>query len=220
MLAKSLVSNILPTIKTSDSGEDAHRLMDEFKVTHLPIVNNEDFLGLLSEDDLFALNDPFEPIGNHNLSLFKPFVDQYQHIFDVIDLASREKLSVIPVLSKANLYVGSILLRDLVFYFGQLTAISNPGGIIVLELNESDYSLAAIANIIEANDAKILSSFISTYQDSTKVEVSLKINKINIYPILQTFDRHNYTILASFSEQSERDDLMDRYNSLMNYLNL
>jgi hypothetical protein len=101
-----------------------------------------------------------------------------------------------------------------------MTSVGNPGGIIVLEVNESDFSFASIAGIIEANDAKILSCFVNTHPDSTKVEVSLKINKINIYPILQAFDRYNLLVLASFSESSENDDLMDRYNSLMNYLNL
>lgn len=194
--------------------------MEDFKVSHLPIVNNEDFLGLLSEDDIYSLNALDEPIGNYKLSLTRPFVDQYQHIYDVIDLACREKLSVIPVLNKSNVFLGCILLKDLAFHFGQITAVHNPGGIIILELNENDYSMAEIAEIIESNEAKILSSYITTHNDSTKLELTLKINKINIYPILQTLERYNYSVIASFSENTFNDDLMDRYNLLMTYLNL
>lgn len=220
MLAKNLISGILPPIKTSDTGLVALKIMDEYKVSHLPIVNNEDFLGLLSENDIDAVNDLSEPIGNYRLSLTRPFVHQYQHIYDVIELACTEKLTVIPVLSKSNLYIGTILLKELVFHFGDITAVKNPGGIIVLETNENDYSLSEISAIVESNDAKILSSYITSHPDSIKLEVTLKINKINIYPILQTFERYNYTVLASFSESTFNDDLMDRYKSLMTWLNL
>ncbi len=220
MLAKNLISEVLPSLKTSDTGVIALRIMDEYKVSHLPIVNNEDFLGLISEADIENVNNQEEPIGNYSLSLLRPFVDQYQHIYDVISLAWSEKLSVIPVLNKSNVYVGTILLKDLVAHFAEITAVQNPGGIIVLETNQNDYSLSEIASIVESNEAIILSSYITSHPDSVKVEVTLKINKINIYPILQTFDRYNYTVLASFTESTYSDDLMDRYNSLMNYMNL
>lgn len=220
MLAKNLISEIIPTLKTSDTGLIALKIMDDYKVSHVPIVNNEDFLGLLSENDIDAANDLNEPIGNYCLSLTRPFVHQYQHIYDVLDLACTEKLSVIPVLSKSNLYVGAILLKDLVYYFGNIAAVKNPGGIIVLETNENDYSLSEISSIVESNDAKVMSSYITSHPDSIKLEVTLKINKINIYPILQTFERYNYTVLASFSESTFNDDLMDRYKSLMTWLNL
>jgi acetoin utilization protein AcuB len=220
MLAKELISTSIVPLRTSDTGQDAQRIMEEFKVSHLPIVNNIDFLGLISEDDIYSLNDPSEAIGNHTLSLTRPFVDQYQHIYDVIELFTTEKLSIVPVLNKSNHYLGVITIQDLVIHFGQITAVQNPGGIIILELNENDYTMSEIARIIESNDAKILSSYITSHPDSTKLEITLKINKIDIYPILQTFDRYKYNVIASFSESNLKTDLLERYNSLMTYLNL
>jgi acetoin utilization protein AcuB len=220
MLAKDLISDSIVPLKTSDTGQYAMRIMEEYKVSHLPIVNNVDFLGLISEEDIYLLNDPNEVVGNHTLSLSRPFVDQYQHIYDVILLITTEKLTIIPVLNKSNHYLGIITIQDLADHFGQITAVQNPGGIIVLELNENDYAMTEIAQIIESNDAKILSSYVTGHKDSTKLELTLKINKMNIYPILQTFDRYKYTVVASFSESSFKTDLMDRYNSLMSYLNI
>jgi acetoin utilization protein AcuB len=220
MLAKDLISEGIIPLRTSDTGQDAQRIMEELKVGHLPIVNNVDFLGLISEEDIYLMNDPEEPIGNHTLSLSRPFVDQYQHIYDAIKLVTQERLTIVPVLNKNNHYLGIITLQDLARYFGDITAVQNPGGIIVLELNENDYSMTEIANIVESNDAKILSSYITSHADSTKLELTLKINRINIYPILQTFDRYKYIVIASFSESNFKTDLMDRYNSLMSYLNI
>jgi hypothetical protein len=87
-------------------------------------------------------------------------------------------------------------------------------------LNQNDYALSEIAQIVETNDAKILSLYITSIPDSTMIELTLKINRMDIQPILQTFTRYEYTIKASFAEAEYYDDLLDRYNSLMNYLNI
>ena len=102
-----------------------------------------------------------EPIGNHSLSLFSPYVTFDQHIFEVIEIASRLNLSVVPVLNHNNHYQGLITMNHLIHYFGDLSALKQPGGIIVLEINVNDYSLSEIAQIIEGNDAKILSLYVN-----------------------------------------------------------
>jgi hypothetical protein len=101
-----------------------------------------------------------------------------------------------------------------------ITAVDNPGGIIVLELNVNDFSLTEIAQIIESNDARLLSLYMTSQPDSTRSEITLKIDRMDIQPILQTFLRYNYTIKASYFESDYTDDLRDRYDMLMNYLNI
>ena len=92
--------------------------------------------------------------------------------------------------------------------------------IIVLEINDKDYLLTEIAQIVESNDAKVLSMYITSHPDSTKFEVTLKINKMDVGSILQTFNRYDYIISASFTEDTYTDNLQDRFDSLMNYLNI
>ena len=220
MLAKELISNSITTLRTSDSGKHALELMDEMKVSHLPIVNDQAFLGLISEDDIMSLNHADEPIGNHQLSLIKPFVFEDQHVYDIIKIFADLKLSLLPVLDSSNNYIGVITLLDVVQNLNNLTAVQNPGGIIILELNSNDYSLSEISRIVESNDAKVLSLYLYSYPDSTKLDVILKINKIDVRPVLQTFSRYNYTVKASYAEKDNMEDLLDRYDLLMNYLNI
>jgi len=105
--------------------------------------------------------------------------------------------------------------------FAETTALKNPGGIIVLEINNNDYSLAQIAQIVEGNDAKILSTFITSHPNSTKLELTLKLNVTDLTSIHQTFNRYNYTILGSYMKHDEEEDLLeDRYNLLIKYLNM
>ncbi len=221
MIAKEIITDIIVPLKTSDKGIDALALMEEYKVSHLPIVNNVDFLGLISEFDIYNLNRPEANLGDHKLSLSRAFVMQYQHVYDVIRLIGEQKLTLLPVLDEKNKYLGSITLNNLVEQFSKITSIENPGGIIVLEVSQNDYVLSEIAKIIESNDAKIISLFLTSHPDSTKLEVSMKVNKIEIGPILQTLNRYDYIIKASYSEDQQLlDDLQNRYDSLMNYLNI
>jgi len=220
MLVNELINESIVTLRTSDTALVAISLMEEFKVSHLPIVNNEEFLGLISEEDIYELNKPEEPLGNHTLSLNRPFVNEEQHLYDAIKLFADLRLTILPVLDRKNNFLGVITLVDLVHKLSGITALNNPGGIIILEVNQNDYSLNQIAQIIEANDAKVLSLYITSNPDSTKMDVTIKINKIDLRQVLQTFNRYDYIVKASYSDHSDMDDFKDRYDLLMNYLNI
>ena len=221
MIAKELISDLVPSLKTSDSGLKALYWMDIFRISHLPIVNNSEFLGLISDKDIYDLNMADEPIGNHNLSLVCPSVKEDQHIFEVIEVASRLQLTAVPVLDSKNNYLGAITMNEMIDYVAQLSALNQPGGILVLELNENDYSMSQIAQIIESNDAKILSLYVKTFENSTKVELTLKINRTDLTSIMQTFERYDYTIKASYMHDKEIEELYEnRYESFLKYLSI
>ncbi|HOY32324.1 MAG TPA: CBS domain-containing protein [Bacteroidales bacterium] len=220
MLANDLYTDAVIPVLTSDTAIYALKLMEDQKICHLPIVNNVEFLGLISENDIYALNKPEESIGSHNLSATNAFVYQHQHIFEIISLAGELNLSIVPVVDEKNRYLGSITLPNLLEKYSQAASIQNPGGIIIMERNHNDYSLEEIARIVEANDAKILNCYVSSHHDSMKLEITIKISKMNIFPVLQTFERYGYVVLASFTEMEYKNDLQDRYDSLMNYLNI
>lgn len=215
-----MLSDIVPCLKTSDTGIAALNWMDIFKISHLPIVNHEEFLGLISENDIYDYNKPEEALGNHALSLRKPFIFWDRHIFEVMDLAAKLRLSVVPVLDDKKKYLGLITINDLMYYFAEVSAINNPGGIIALELLQIDYSLAEIAQIIESNDAKILSLYVRNYADTVKMELIIKVNVTDLTSINQTFFRYNYNVKASFMYDDDMDDFLnDRYDSFLRYLN-
>ena len=221
MVAKDLISDIVSPLFTSDTGNTALSWMEIHKISHLPIVNNKQFLGLISESDIFDINSPETPIGNHKLSLFSPFVFDDDHIYTVIALVKKLKLTIIPVLDHDNNYLGVITLQDLVYHFSDLINAEQPGSIIILEINVNDYTLSQISQIVEGNDAKILSVYLHTNPDTTKLEVILKLNVIDLSAIIQTFIRYEYNIKASYQEESEMNDLYkNRYDSFLRYLNI
>ncbi len=221
MLAKKLISDIISPLHTSDTAQKALSWMEIYKVSHLPIVNDKKFLGLISESDIYDLNEPELPLGAHKLNLFSPFVYEDDHIFTVISLVANLKLTLIPVLDREDNYVGSISLQDIIKYFSKLISSENPGAIIVLEVAVHNYQLSQIAQIVEGNNAKILTLYIDNDPDSSKMNVIIKVNVTEITSIIRTFERYDYTIKATFSEETELNELYkNRYELFMRLLNL
>jgi predicted transcriptional regulator len=220
MLAVELIVDAIPPIHTSDTIQKVLDRMVEFRVRHLPIVNEEQFLGLLAESDIQPEMDPQTPIGSLTLSLVNPYVREDQHVYDVIRLFYEQQLSVVPVLDIKKNYLGIIPINAMNQYFATITSVSQPGGIIMLEINNKNNSLAHMAQIVESDNAQILSSYVRTFPDSTRMEVTLKVNKQDISNIIATFLRYEYDVKATFNHSEHDDGAMDRYASLMNYLNL
>lgn len=220
MLAFELISDAIPPVHTSDSIQKIMDRMAEFRVRHLPIVNEEQFLGLVSENDLIEESDYQTPLGALTLSLINPYVLEDQHIYDVIRLFYEQQLTVVPVLDVKKNYLGLISINRMNEYFATLTSVTEPGGIIVLEIGNKNNSLAHMAQIVESANAQVLSSYIRTFPDSTRMEITLKVNKLDISAIVATFMRYEYVVKATFNHTDDNDVSRDRYDSLMNYLNL
>lgn len=219
MKALELISEEIPPLTHTDTGEKALRWMDEFKVSHLPVLKNGNFVGVISESDILDklnLEDTLDKLFDH---LPRPYVFDNAHIYEVLAKISEHKLSVLPILDSEEKYLGCTSIHHLITLIANTGSIKESGGIIVLEVNAIDYSMAQIAQIVESNNAKILSSYIMSPSDSNKLEVTLKINMVELSSIIRTFERYDYIIKASFQKSNGDDDVQFRYDALMNYLN-
>jgi predicted transcriptional regulator len=215
--ARKLLISDVPSLCASDEPMGALDLMDQFRIAHLPVVENGKLLGLIGEDSLMELeNLQGDAIG---LPLIKATVTPDTHILDVLKLASEHRLSIVPVVDSDNTYLGSVRMEDLVEQLADMQGANQRGGIIVLELWDKDYSMQQISRIIEENNAKILSTTLSPGEGG-KIEVNLKINQPDINAILSSFERFGYTIKASYQELAYTEDLRKRYDELMRILNI
>jgi CBS domain-containing protein len=148
------------------------------------------------------------------------FVYSKQHVYDVVKFAAIHKCDVIPVLNDNQEYEGIITISDLVDYFAESKSVYMPGGIITMEMRLQDFSMSQIAQIIESDGAHILSSSVSATADPATIELTIKIDKVDLSRILASFYRYNYHITASYFQSEYGDDLKSRYESLMNYLSI
>lgn len=221
MIAKELISDVIPSLRLSDDGQKALNWMEVFRISHLPVVDNHQYLGLISDKAIYDLNLIDKTFNKCPEVLLQPHVKSNQHIYEVVSIVSELKLSLVPVLDTQQSYIGVINVIDLAQKFADLVAVHEPGGIIVLELNPIDYSLAQIAQIVEGNDAKILSLYIHKEKDSKEIIVTIKVNKLDLSSLIQTFVRYDYSIKSVFMDESIINDVFDdRYKQLMKYMNI
>lgn len=220
MLAGDLITDEIPPLKITDTVEMALDWMEQFKVSHLAVVNNRELIGLVSETELLDYEHPEEQISISKLHILKPAIHYYQHTYDLLRLMSSLNLSLIPVIDENELYKGCITLQGIVQNLSNMASVQNPGGVIVLEMNQHDYSVTQIGNIIEGNEAKILSLHVSSQPDSTKIEVTIKVNRENLGPIIQTFNRYNYSVKAIFQNKDFNKGFDDRLNEFIHFLNI
>lgn len=220
MLAYELITEEVPSLKPSDTGKKVLDWMEDFRISHIPVVKNKEFLGLVSYADMLDLNNPKETIDHLNVSLIKAFVREDYHIFDVLKVISNHNVSAVAVLDEKDNYMGVITADSIIKKIAAMPFVNEPGGIIILEMPTKDYSLSQIAQIVEGNDAKILNMHINAHPDTTKIEVTLKINKDDLTPVLQTFARYNYTVKATFHQNQFGGDIKKRYDEFMHFLNI
>jgi predicted transcriptional regulator len=220
MTASQLIIESLPPIKLNEKCSKAVSWMSEFKISHLPVVNDNTFEGIISEESLLDFNYKNETIAESNIQLMHVFTYEYQHIFDAMKQMSDNHLTILPILDRNDNYIGSTTLSHLMTLTTNTTSVKEPGGVIVLSVNSKDYSLAQIAQIVESNNARILSSFITSSPETTEMEVTIKINKKDLGPILQTFNRYDYTVIESYQKEQNHDEMKDRFDYLMKRLDL
>ncbi len=220
MYAHELISDAIPPVRTADTIQKIIDRMAEFRVNHLPIVDVNQYIGLISDQDLLDAHDHSLLAGGLILSLYRPFVFEEQHIYDVIRLFFEQKLSLVPVLDLNRNYKGSISINAIIEHLATITSAKNPGGSIVLEVDNRNNSLSHIAQIVESDNAQILSSFVKSFPDSTRLEITLKLNRTEISSIIASFLRYDYHVKATFNDSKSDDGASDRYDQLMNYLDI
>lgn len=220
MVAKEFMSSLIPPLKLADTGEKALNWMLDFHVRHLPVVNDGLFVGVISEDEILDSNNSDTTIDQYSISKQNIAVDEYEHIYEIIKMVVRFQLSIVPVVDDNQELLGVITLDTLLAHFAESASLTEPGSILVLEVGRRNYSLAEIARLAEYEQATILNTSITSRPNSINLEVTLKFNTREISRLVATYERFNYRVKASYQESDYQEDLKERYDALMSYLNV
>lgn len=220
MIAKDLVSTSIQPLCLSDTVSSAVNKMGKFQLRNLPVVENNRYLGLLNEEDLILNYKPELTLQSFDITAFKPYSSIDSHILSLVKKVNDLHISALPIIDLNQNYAGVITTETLLNYFSQLHAVQEPGGIIVIEVRDRDYSLVNIAQIIENNNAKILNMYMTTYPKSHFLDITIKINHSNLSDILNDFERYEYTVKGFYEGEHFVENLQEHYDSLINYLNI
>lgn len=93
--------------------------------------------------------------------------------------------------------------------------------LVVIEISLVDYTLTDIARIVESNNARIMNVFILPVADGNTLIVSIKLNLLDISPVLMSLERFNYKVLHyEMKEGVVTETHKERLDELLYYLNM
>jgi len=220
MLTGNLRTQTLPYLRLSDKVCQALELMNENHVEHLPIVDGEKYVGVISEGDLSQAENDHSTLEDFKQSISNPSVKEDEHVLKAIQVAVQNGLTVVPIVKEENELVGVVTYADLLKYSSEFMSLNEPGGLIVLEVESKDYSFNEVSRIIESNDAQIKQLNTNVDPETGLMEVTIKINKTEISDIVASFQRHEYNVKYYFGEEFFENEIKTNYDNLMNYLKI
>lgn len=220
MLTRELLSQTLPYLHLLDKVHQSLQLMNENNVTHLPIIDGEKYVGLISENDLLQADNDHSRLEELQQSFSDLSVKGEEHFLKAVQLAAENGLSVVPVVSEDNDLIGTVAYNELLKFSSEFMSLSEPGGLIVLEMDTNQYSFSEISKIAEANDTQITQLNTSNDGETGIMQVTIRINKPEVSDIVAAFQRYDYTVRYFFGEELYANDLRSNYDNLMNYLKI
>lgn len=220
MIAPELISHSIPPLHLDDTGEQVLLTMHEYNVSQLSVVDGNSYIGLVTMEDVINMKHLNQPLKNFTQIFRKPFVKDTAHIFDVMKSALEYNVRVVPVINDDHKYLGMISAESCLRAFAVLNSVKDAGGILELEVAVKDYSLSEVARIVEENDAEILCLYTNINQREQKAEITIKLNITEVSGIIAAFERYEYEVTSVYNDTEYAEDMKDRYDLLMRYLNV
>ena len=221
MQAYEFINSLIPPLKLTDRAEMALTWMEEIRTDSLPVANEGRFLGFVGDEVIFDLNDPEQLIGTIELEAGACWVYSDKHIYDVLRIASENQSNLVAVLDRENSYLGVISMEDAIAAFADSLSIKSQGSVLILSMNMSDYLLSEISRLVESENTKILSSFITVDPlDSEKIKLTLKLDKLELRHVKATLERFGYRVIDHYQEESGISSEEDRIGNLLRFLDI
>lgn len=219
MLCEEILTKEIPVLEKTSSGSQVLILMEELKIRHLPAAEEGKYLFLLSEKDLFNMDDPEKSIDN--ISVYAPYVYKKTPILEALYLINKNQLTFLPVINEDGELEGGITLPSLIEGLNEITNAGSNGALIAVEVNSEEYVLSQIIHLIESNNAYVLSILSYCIKETSKQLLLIRINLEDATPVLRSLERFNYTVKYYAQRQILSDETMkNRLNELMYYLEM
>ena len=220
MLTAELINNNIPRLQLQDSVSKALQLINDYRVTHLPVVAEDKYLGMIGEDDLMDVDSEKGTLEFLQENFIGAFVKENEHFLNAVKCSNEFETSIVPVTNDEKELIGVITVNDLLKALGNFSGANEIGGIIVMEMERSQFSISEISRIAESNDATILHMNTTIQPDTGLLTVSLHLNKKEIAAIVSAFERYEYDIIYYFGDEKFENEIHSNYRHLMSYLDI
>lgn len=221
MQASDFINNHIPPLKLTDTAGMALTWMEEMRTNILPLIDQGMFLGLIRDEQLLDISDPSLEMSEIPVMSPTCWVYADKHIYDVLRVGAEQHSNIVAVLDRDQQFIGITTMEDSITAFADSLSIQSQGSVLILSILMSDYSLAEIARIIESENTKILSSFLTCDPlDSNKIKLTLKLDKPDIRHVKATLERFEFKILDHYQEETGVTGEEERIGNLLRFLDI
>ncbi len=200
MLIREVMNSNIVTISPNTKLNDAYSLMQGKKIRHLPVLENNKLVGVVTDRDLRLATSqlsklPFDPETIVAKVMTSPV--NTAHPLDPIEIATqvmRElKIGCMPVVENSTL-IGMVTTSDLLDALLLLTGVHQPSGRIDILLPNRSGELARLTALLAEHKVNIHS--ILTYPDKEgKIKLVLRISTMEIKFIAQEICNSGFEVV-------------------------
>jgi len=219
MATSDYITKDVQALTLNDTVSTVKKRFNRLTFTHLPIVNGNQFIGLISENDIQAIVNDQDKLSAFEYVFQSFYANKETNWFELLKIFALNDATIIPVVDLHGVYEGYYELNDILHLFNSTPFLNQSGSILVVSKAIKEYSFSEISQIIETNNARLLGAFISNATED-EVEVTIKLSDHDLNNTIQSFRRYNYSILTSFQVDEYLQTLKERADYLQKYLDI
>lgn len=222
MLVKKFTKNDLETLSTSSTVRKALELMDQHDVNVYPVVaeHTGKLLGMVKRSGLERLEDDQAKLEKMEFQK-EISIEEGKHIFEAIRLVLKYEVRMLAVVNDDHEYRGLIRKQEIMEALSGLLNLSELGSILTIEMEQYDYTLTKLIELIETEGAKILGLAVETPtgQDN-RFRVSIKLNTQKTGNVTATLRRFGYHVTTNTENDFSEIDYQARASELLHYIDM
>lgn len=185
------------TISPDAGLKDAIEIMHHHSIRHLPVLDNDEMLGFVTESNLrqYLLTDMINDLTMADVMIINPItIDPNASVDSAARLIYQYKIGGLPVLEKRRL-VGIITITDILGAFIELLGLLEESTRLDIVLDEKHGSIDDVLKVIRNLGGKTISVGVDT-QSSRKKVYYIRLEKADMDPIINAIENMGHKVLS------------------------
>lgn len=221
LINRTILKTDFTPLSGSEEAATVKSRMEDEQVRSLPVVDEttQKLIGQLNYEQIDEV-DRERLVSDLELDEVVKIYEG-QHIFEAARLMLQYELRLLPVVDEEWTFIGILSKQKVLESLSRMLNLEEFGSVITVELDPIDFSISEIVQLIETEGAKILGVTVEMPDsDKKKFEVSFKLNVKDVSRVASALRRYDYSVLTQSGSTVFGDDLKDRADELLKYIDM
>lgn len=213
-----LLQNQMPVVDSNTTVATLLNFLNSTDFSHFPVVEDGMWIGNVWKEDLLTLE------GTTTLQELRTSFQYFStepmvHWTLLWEKFLQSNSTLLPVIDKNRNLLGVYCKKDFLELWDSIPSFKEKGTTIIVQKTDTAYSFSQISQLVESNNAKLLSLFIISFEEHL-CTILIKTNGIHNSEIIQDLRRFDYEIVSKHLEDSFRNKISDNSEYLQKYLDI